>query len=342
MRHKDQDKEQHEEQHEKEHEGRYTAQRIALPDGYRLHDVLAFHSRDAESVAEQISPERLRKGVVMDGVPLVLDIALTPAAAEYTVLADPQPAHRIPAPHAAGGTRAAAAPPAALPAALAAQARDAVLNVLGLRIDPQPFLDFASGDALLGELSRRQPGLRIVQSATVFEALTWAIIGQQINLPFAISLRRTFILQAGTEHSSGLWCYPDAAAAARLQVEELTSRKFSRAKAETLLRFATLVASGELDLAPGPGNSIEDIGKALLAVKGIGPWTVNYGLLRGYGYPDCSLHGDVAIRAALQALLGEDSKPDMPRTEEILKRYAPHRTMAAAHLWASLHPRAED
>ncbi|KQW96794.1 DNA repair protein [Massilia sp. Root418] len=298
--------------------------RLPLPPGYRLHDVLAFHSRDAESVAEQISPERLRKGVVMDGVPLVLDIALSPGAAEYSVHAD--------LPGAAGG----------LPSAIAAQADDAVLNVLGLRIDPQPFLDFAANDALLGELSRRQPGLRIVQSATVFEALTWAIIGQQINLPFAISLRRTFILQAGTQHSSGLWCYPDAASAARLQVEDLTSRKFSRAKAETLLRFAALVACGELDLVPGPANSIEDIGKALLAVKGIGPWTVNYGLLRGYGYPDCSLHGDVAIRAALQILLGEDSKPDMPRTEQILQRYAPHRTMAAAHLWASLHPRAED
>jgi DNA-3-methyladenine glycosylase II len=313
-------------------------QRIPLPQGYRLHDVLAFHSRDAESVAEQISPQRLRKGVVMDGVPLVLDIALPPGAgyAEYAVQAD------LPGAAAAAAAAPATAPAAGLPAALAEQAHGAVLNVLGLRIDPQPFLDFAANDALLGELSRRQPGLRIVQSATVFEALTWAIIGQQINLPFAISLRRTFILQAGTQHSSGLWCYPDAASAARLQVDDLTSRKFSRAKAETLLRFAALVASGELDLAPGPGNSIDDIGKALLAVKGIGPWTVNYGLLRGYGYPDCSLHGDVAIRAALQALLGEDSKPDMPRTEEILRRYAPHRTMAAAHLWASLHPRAED
>lgn len=310
--------------------------RIALPAGYRLHDVLAFHGRDAESVAEQISPTRLRKGVVLDGVPLVLDIAIElaqdgmaasdVAQVEYAVHADP--AH--------------AATAANLPAALAEQAHNAVLNVLGLRIDPQPFLDFAADDALLGAVARRQPGLRIVQSATVFEALTWAIIGQQINLPFAIALRRTFILQAGVQHSSGLWCYPDASSAARLQVDDLTSRKFSRAKAETLLRFAALVASGALDLASGPGNSIDDIGKALLAVKGIGPWTVNYGLLRGYGHPDCSLHGDVAIRAALQALLGEDSKPDLARTEAILRRYAPHRTMAAAHLWASLHPSASD
>lgn len=132
---------------------------------------------------------------------------------------------------------------------------------------------------------------------------------------------------------------PEAADAAKLGIDDLTSRKFSRAKAETLLRLANLVASGELRLDVSPTNSIEQISAALLAVKGIGPWTVNYGLLRGYGYADCSLHGDVAIRAALQQLLGEDVKPDMPRTEQILARYAPHRTMAAAHLWASLHPR---
>ncbi|SFV12050.1 DNA-3-methyladenine glycosylase 2 [Pseudoduganella namucuonensis] len=294
---------------------------IALPGGYRLHDLLAFHGRDAESVAEEVKPDRLRKGVLLDGVPVVLDIALGADRAACAVLADGDPAAH---------------------AAVAPLAREAALNILGLRIDPQPFLDFAAGDALLGELSRRQPGLRIVQSATVFEALTWAIIGQQINLPFAIALRRTFILRAGRRHSGGLWCYPDAASAAGLDPDELLTRKFSRAKAETLLRFSALVASGELNLEPGPGNDIEDIGKALLAVKGIGPWTVNYGLLRGYGYADCSLHGDVAIRAALQALLGEEAKPDMARTEAILKRYAPHRTMAAAHLWASLHPRGDD
>jgi len=45
----------------------------------------------------------------------------------------------------------------------------------------------------------------------------------------------------------------------------------------------------------------------------------------------------VAIRAALQKLLGEDAKPDMARTEQWLRQYRPHRTMLAAHLWASLH-----
>ncbi|NVM75370.1 DNA-3-methyladenine glycosylase II [Duganella sp. SG902] len=289
---------------------------LELPADYRLQDVLAFHRRDAESVAEEVSDERLRKGVLLDGVPVVLDIALRPASASITVRAD-----------------------GALSADGREQAREAVLNILGLRIDPAPFSAFVKKDKLFGALVRRQPGLRIVQSATVFEALTWAIIGQQINLSFAIALRRTFILLAGRQHSSGLWCYPDARGAAALSVEDLTSRKFSRAKAETLLRLAALVANGELRLELADDNTIEHISAALLAVKGIGPWTVNYGLLRGYGYADCSLHGDVAVRAALQTLLGEDAKPDIKRTEAILAAYAPHRTMAAAHLWASLHPR---
>ncbi|MYN26153.1 DNA-3-methyladenine glycosylase family protein [Duganella levis] len=289
---------------------------LPLPDDYRVDDVLAFHRRDTESVAEEVSAERFRKGVLLDDVPVVLDIALSPSAAHVTVHAD-----------------------AKLSTAAQQQARDAVLNILGLRIDPAPFYTFVKKDKLFAALARKQPGLRIVQSATVFEALTWAIIGQQINLSFAIALRRTFILLAGRQHSSGLWCYPDAHRAAALTIEDLTSRKFSRAKAETILRLAALITNGELQLAPADDNSIDQISAALLAVKGIGPWTVNYGLLRGYGHADCSLHGDVAVRAALQTLLGEDVKPDMKRTEEILARYSPHRTMAAAHLWASLHPR---
>jgi len=311
---------------------------LALPANFRVDDVLKFHSRDAESVAEEVSDKRIRKGMLLDGVPLVLTVDL-PAARRRSATCqaeiDAPPVRRRAAPTVAGAD-------ASVPAPLAARIEAAARNILGLHIDPADFVAFARDDALLGALVQRQPGLRIVQSATVFEALTWAIIGQQINLPFAISLRRTFILQAGRRHSSGLWCYPEAQDVAKLDAEELLTRKFSRAKAETLLRFAQLVASGELDLAPSDRNPIEQISARLLAVKGIGPWTVNYGLLRGYGYADCSLHGDVAVRAALQRLLGEATKPDMARTERILQQYQPHRTMAAAHLWASLADRPNE
>ncbi|MDN2695435.1 DNA-3-methyladenine glycosylase 2 [Janthinobacterium sp. SUN073] len=292
---------------------------LPLPAGYRRDDVIAFHSRDGEAVAEQVTPTGLRKGILLRGSAVVLDVAFTDDAAVCRAEIDGS----------ANGD-------------LQTPLHGALLNILGLRIDPQPFAQLAAGDPLLAPLIRVNPGLRIVQSASPFEALTWAIIGQQINLSFAISLRRTFILQAGRRHGSGLWCYPEARDVARLSVEDLTSRKFSRAKADTVLRLARLVDEGALSLELPPSGDVAAISQALLAVKGIGPWTVNYALLRGYGYADCSLHGDVAIRAALQKLLGEVTKPDMARTEQWLRQYAPHRTMAAAHLWASLHAPAKN
>ncbi len=285
--------------------------RLDLPAGYRTRDVLAFHSRDAEGLAEQVNPEGLRKGVLLDGVPVVLEVVFEADAARCTVDAD-------------------GAPGAAVPEL----AREALLSILGLRIDPAAFAAFVQDDPVLGPVVARQPGLRIVQSATIFEALTWAIIGQQINLPFAISLRRSFIGLAGRPHTSGLWCYPEAQDVARLALDDLTSRKFSRAKAETLLRFAGLVAEGQVSL--DRERPVHEVVEELLAIKGIGPWTVNYALLRGYGYPDCSLEGDVAIRTAFHRLLGGEARPGIAATQQLLAPYAPHRTMAAAYLWASL------
>jgi DNA-3-methyladenine glycosylase II len=292
---------------------------IELPAGYDRAHALAFHGRDAGGPAEQVAQSgetaQIRKGVLLDGVPVLFDLRLHADRAECNIDAGPHDADR-------------------------GRVQQVLANMLGLRIDPAAFARMVEDDALFGPLVRRQPDLRVIQSATVFEALTWAVIGQQINLPFAISLRRSFIEQAGRPHPSGLWCYPEAADAARLDIEQLTSRKFSRAKAETLLRLAHMVADGELDLENlMTDGDVERAGASLLAVKGIGPWTVNYALLRGYAYQDCSLHGDVAVRTAIGRLLGENDvakRPAMREAEAFLQAYRPQRTMAAAYCWASL------
>jgi DNA-3-methyladenine glycosylase II len=294
---------------------------IALPPGYRFEYALAFHGRDAQALAERVEGTRIRKGVLLDGAAVVLEVGIDVDAgvAECRIDTGDSRAH----------------------ARAQARAREAIGAMLGLRIDPAAFALAIRDDALFAPLVARRPGLRVIQAATVFEALTWAIIGQQINLPFAIALRRSFIEQAGRAHPSGLWCYPEAVDVARLDIEQLTSRKFSRAKAETLLRLARLVADGALDLDfdsagdPAAGDPAA-VSARLLAIKGIGPWTVNYALLRGYGYPDCSLHGDVAVRNAIGRLLGNATKPSIGEAEAFLQAYRPHRTMAAAYLWASL------
>jgi AraC family transcriptional regulator of adaptative response / DNA-3-methyladenine glycosylase II len=66
---------------------------------------------------------------------------------------------------------------------------------------------------------------------------------------------------------------------------------------------------------------------ALLALPGIGPWTVEYIALRAMGWPDAFPAGDLGLRRAL----GDVSTSECETRSE---RWRPWRAYAAAHLWA--------
>ena len=226
--------------------------------------------------------------------------------------------------------------------------------MLGLTWPPSVLQQAHGRHAELGPLLDRQRGLHVPASPTPFEALSWAIMGQQISVAVAVSLRRKLIEAAGLPlHASTQQQVPEAAhlraspaAAQVLQLGEgaLRDLGFSQAKARTLLCVARAVQEGLLPLddwaqqsARGlwNGQTVEVVAQQLLAIKGIGPWTVNYCLLRGYGWPDGSLHGDVAVRRAIGLLTGTD-KPDARAASDWLEQFKPWRALVAAHLWASL------
>ena len=63
--------------------------------------------------------------------------------------------------------------------------RDYTTEWLDLDTDLYPFYALAERDALLAPAIRQHYGLRLITIPDLFEALCWAIIGQQINLTFA-------------------------------------------------------------------------------------------------------------------------------------------------------------
>ncbi len=77
-------------------------------------------------------------------------------------------------------------------------------------------------------------------------------------------------------------------------------------------------------------------GKALLALRGCGPWTAQYVLMRGLGFRDCVPVGDAALTLALQRWFKLETRPDGPETLRLMTPFAPHRSLATFHLWASL------
>ncbi|OHX11274.1 DNA-3-methyladenine glycosylase family protein [Chromobacterium sphagni] len=287
---------------------------IPLPENFRPEDILAFHRRDGERLAEQVDDHGLKKGLLWRGLPSCLELRFQPGAARLSLAID----------------GAAAADDAGRLASLGRR-------MLGLDQPVEAFERQYGAHPQLGRLIAARPGLRVPQTAFPFEALAWAITGQQISVQAAVSIRRRMLQLCDCRHSSGLLCHPDAARLAGLDADQLGQAGFSHAKSRAILALSRDAAAGALPLdAWLDGVPVEEISERLLAVPGIGPWTVSYALLRGYGWLDGSLHGDVAVRRAMQMTLGLPDKVSQPQAQRWLQDFSPWRALVAAHLWALL------
>ncbi|OQS42979.1 DNA-3-methyladenine glycosylase family protein [Chromobacterium haemolyticum] len=285
---------------------------LSLPEDFRREDFMAFHRRDAQELSERVTADGLRKGLLWRGAPACLGMDFAADTVRVGLDADTPP--RV-------GDE----------AVLISMAR----RMLGLE---QPVADFErahrSHPQLAGLLAAR-PGLRVPQTTTPFEALVWAVTGQQISVHAAISLRRRLMQLVGNRHSGGLLCHPSPQQVAELEPDQLGLAGFSRAKTRTLLELSRQTADGGLPLQDWLDDGApEKIAARLLALPGIGPWTVSYALLRGYGWLDGSLHGDVAVRRGLQRLLERAEAVSPRETEQWLQGFAPWRALVGAHLWA--------
>jgi len=101
--------------------------------------------------------------------------------------------------------------------------------------------------------------------------------------------------------------------------------------------LARETCAGRLPLEPPAAladHDPEQLAADLLALRGIGPWTVSYILLRGFSSLDGSLHGDVVVRNRLQHLLALPQPPDQRQTAAWLAAFSPYRALVAAYLWA--------
>ena len=278
---------------------------VRLPPHYRPDEVLRFFGRDTASVSERVEGQCVTKCVLIDGQPSVVRLNFARQVARCTTDApNVFAAHRI------------------------------AVRMLGLDSAAEAFTREFTSDELLGQIIRRQRGLRIPLTPSPWEALAWAICGQQISVKAAVALRRELIQAAGTPHVSGLRAHPEPSQVSALDEATLRSLKFSRSKAEYMLAAARAVASGELPLDGMRAFSAVRAARMMKAVRGVGDWTVQYTFLRGLAFTDCLPTGDVGLARGLEALCGD--RPDAKRIGELMIRYAPFRSYATYHVWSSL------
>ncbi|MGE5468733.1 MAG: DNA-3-methyladenine glycosylase family protein [Ignavibacteria bacterium] len=285
-----------------------------LPVRYRTAPLFAFHRRDALRTAERVDADTIEKALVWQGAPALLTLRLHSRRADAQLAVD-------------GGAARDSRP------RFVAMAK----RMLGLDQPVDAFEARHRRHPQVGLLIARQRGLRVPVAATPFEALTWAVTAQQISMGAAVSLRRKLIQITGIRHSGGRLCHPEAEAVSALDEPALRGAGFSTTKARTLLTLAQQVTNGELPLDDWLSTlPVEEIVERLAAIRGIGPWTINYTLLRGFGWVDGSLHGDVAVRRGVQLLTGSEQRLGEEDVRRWLAPFSPWRALVAAHLWAAL------
>jgi len=278
---------------------------LQLPAEYRAQEILAYHTRDPESLCEKSEGNKIWKALLTPDGPAVLELSLEKEGAWA----------RVHGPKRVGR-------------ASLSFLHDAALKMLGLNNEITPF------ETRHADLTARRRGLRLPCIPTGFDGLCWGIIGQQINVKFAGALRREIVTLAG-EKVGAMRTHPTPQKLADIGIAPLTKRRFSGSKAKYLMGAAEAVAKGELDVEGLPRGSAIAAEKKMTALHGVGVWTARYTMLRG-GFADAAPVGDSALATALQRLHKLPERPNQPKTKELMAAFSPHRSLATAHLWTSL------
>lgn len=197
--------------------------------------------------------------------------------------------------------------------------------------DLSEFYDCFRSDPLLGPLLRRRPYLRPRRRPWPWEALAWAVVKQLIETGRAARIQRRMVGRWGLRHSDGhegLRDVPSPAVIAGRAPVEMESMGLALRRAIALRAVAKEIAAGRCDPAQPAAN------RRLLAVREIGPWTIQCLGLLGRGEPDSLPAGDLMHLKLVGRLARLGRRATVEEVEEFYAPYAPFRGLAAAWMTA--------
>jgi DNA-3-methyladenine glycosylase II len=206
--------------------------------------------------------------------------------------------------------------------------------VLGLEVDLTPFYLLAERDARLSALVDRFRGMRPPRFPTIFEALVNAIACQQLSLQVGLILLNRLAARYGQSSSlpEAGPAFPRPADLASATPKSLRSLGFSRSKGFAIIELGSAVARRDIDLNMFERLDDVSVQEELENLRGIGRWTAEYVLLRGFGRLNVFPGDDVGARNNLRRWLRLRNPLDYERTKVILQRWQPYGGLVYLHL----------
>jgi AraC family transcriptional regulator, regulatory protein of adaptative response / DNA-3-methyladenine glycosylase II len=207
-----------------------------------------------------------------------------------------------------------------------------VRQAFDLDADPAPIADL---QARLPWPSA--PGLRLAGGFDGFETAVRVLLGQQVSVSQANALTARLVTRFGAAVETP-WpainrLFPSAEQLAVIDGDEIARIGMPRARGRSIHALAQAVARGELDLSSHADPLATQ--RALLALPGIGAWSVGCILLRALSWPDAFPASDIGLWRAWQALTEQaPTRLDAARLAEAMAGFRPWRSYVAESLWA--------
>jgi AraC family transcriptional regulator of adaptative response / DNA-3-methyladenine glycosylase II len=223
-------------------------------------------------------------------------------------------------------------------------------RLLDLDADPVAVDDTLAADRALAADIEATPGVRVPRSVDGFEMACRAVVGQQVSVASARGVLARMAATLGEPVLSPDREMPpapkresepapnDVAPGPALERLFPTPEAVSEApdgalpmpaaRRRTLRALAEAVTSGDIVLDPSADRDITR--RALLTLPGIGPWTVAYIAMRGFGDPDAFLATDLAVRRGAARLGLPDTAAEL---ETRSRGWGPWRSYAVVRLW---------
>ena len=226
---------------------------------------------------------------------------------------------------------------AARPQSVKAEISSIVTRMLGLDRDLSGFYRLARGDAHLSDLAERLRGMKPVRYATVFEAFANAVACQLVSLSAGMHVLNRIAEACGklgdVDATISMRSFPPASAIARSNPDALRTLGLSRQKGEYLIGLAQMaIDPKDRDFASIERLADDDAIARLSKIRGVGRWTAEYVMLRGFGRINIFPGDDVGGRNKLFEWLGASDAPTYDGVGKMLARWHPYGGLIYLHL----------
>lgn len=218
-------------------------------------------------------------------------------------------------------------------------ATDRVSWLLGVDQDLAPFYELGRADQAMAGLVEQFYGLHLPHTASVFEALVLAVLGQQISTNVARIIRTLLIETFGPSaefDGETYYAFPRPASIWASSPAELHTMKLTQRKSEYVHGLAGSALDPEMGLECLEELTDREIVEKLVALRGVGMWTAQWALIRAVGRPDALPLGDLALRRVVSRLFMDGEDVNDAKVEEIAQRWSPYRTYATVYLFSAL------